>query len=115
MSLSPIIIFVYNRPSHTKLMLESLSNCDYFKESKIFVFIDGPKKEDDKFKLNQVKKEVLNFKHKNKNVKIIQSKKNLGTYLSVINGVNRILKKNDKVIVLEDDLRLKKKLFRIYE
>ena len=28
--------------------------------------------------------------------------------MSVINGVNRILKKNDKVIVLEDDLRLKK-------
>ena len=79
-------------------MLESLSNCDYFKESKIFVFIDGPKKEDDKFKLNQVKKEVLNFKHKNKNVKIIQSKKNLGTYLSVINGVNRILKKMIKLL-----------------
>ena len=41
-------------------------------------------------------------------LKLFNLRKNLGTYLSVINGVNRILKKNDKVIVLEDDLRLKK-------
>ena len=39
-------------------MLESLSNCDYFKSQKCLFLLDGPKK-DDKFKLNQVKKEVL--------------------------------------------------------
>ena len=108
MIFSPISIFVYNRPLHTRLMLNSLSNCDGIKKSKIFIFIDGPKNKEDDTKINLVKNEIHIFSKNKKNIKIIESKKNLGTYYSIINGVNTVLKKFDRVVVLEDDLRLKK-------
>ena len=61
MIFSPISIFVYNRPLHTKLMLNSLSNCDGIKKSKIFIFIDGPKNKEDDNKINLVKNEIHIF------------------------------------------------------
>ena len=54
MHLAPISIFVYNRPKHTKTMLNTLSNCLLIKNSKVYFFVDGPKKSDDKEKVKEV-------------------------------------------------------------
>ena len=107
MIFSPISIFVYNRPLHTKLMLNSLSNCDGIEKSKIFIFIDGPKNTEDRIKIKEVRELVHYFKRNNKNVVISESKKNRGTYYNIVNGINTVLKKFDKIIVIEDDLRFK--------
>ena len=41
MSLSPIVIFGFNRPKHMENMLESLCKNTESKESKVIFFIDG--------------------------------------------------------------------------
>ncbi len=108
MHLAPISIFVYNRPKHTKTMLNTLSNCLLIKNSKVYFFVDGPKKSDDKEKVKEVIKILNNFKKKHNKTVINISNKNLGTYLNLTNGISNILKKHKKIIVLEDDLKLKK-------
>ncbi len=45
MSLAPIVIFVYNRPWHTKQTIESLQKNLYADKSDLFIFSDGPKNE----------------------------------------------------------------------
>lgn len=106
---APIAIFVYNRPDHTKKMIKSLTNCELFDKSKIYIFIDGPKD------LNQIKKvkkviDICNlFKKKNqKNIFIKKNLINKGLYTNLTEAITKILKKHKKIIVLEDDLILNK-------
>jgi hypothetical protein len=102
-NISPIILFVYNRPEHTRKTVESLLINTLAKESELFIFSDGPKNSSDNVKVAEIRsyiKSIKNFKR----ITIIESKINKGLAESVINGVNEIIKKYGKVIVLEDDL-----------
>lgn len=100
--LSPIILFVYNRPWHTEQTVEALKKNELASESDLFIFSDGPKIENDENvrKVREYIKTVDGFK----SVKIIEREKNLGLANSVIAGVTEIVNKFGKVIVLEDDL-----------
>lgn len=105
MILAPIILFVYNRPRHTRQTIESLQKNLLARESELFIFSDGPKNESDEKNVAEVRnyiKTIGNFK----NVTLEKSEVNNGLANSVIDGVTKILKKSNKVIVLEDDLVL---------
>ena len=41
--LAPIILFVYNRPEHTKKTIEALKKNELASESVLYVFSDGAK------------------------------------------------------------------------
>ena len=44
---APVILFVYNRPEHTKSVLESLDRCDKVELFDLYIFSDGEKNKDD--------------------------------------------------------------------
>ncbi len=100
--ISPIILFVYNRPIHTRKTLEALQKNELASESELFIFSDGPKIENDENikKVREYIKTIDGFK----SVTIIEREKNLGLANSVISGVTEIIDKYGKVIVLEDDI-----------
>jgi hypothetical protein len=101
--LAPICLFTYNRPYETKLTIEALKKNDLCPESELFIFSDGPKNYQSISLVNEVRDyihSVTGFK----NISIIESDKNKGLANSIINGVNQVIKKYGKVIVLEDDL-----------
>lgn len=102
---SPIALFVYNRPRHTKKTLDALKKNTLAKESPLFIFSDGCKGEGDRKGVEKVR-EILHSLDKScfKSVSIIKKKKNNGLAQSIISGVTEVLKSFDKVIVLEDDL-----------
>jgi hypothetical protein len=109
MKISPIILFAYNRPKHTSVILDSLSKCWLFKESKVYIYIDGPKKIiNDKIKFKKVCILVNKFKKNNSNIKVYISKKNLGLFKNLTHGISSILKRHQTAIILEDDLQVKK-------
>jgi len=110
MTLSPVAIFTFNRPEHTLNLLQSIVNSKFSKKTKFYIFSDNYKKKGDKKKVKQVRF-ILNSFKKKINISIIKYKKNKGLYNSVIYGVNKILKKFSKIIVLEDDLVIKKNFF----
>jgi glycosyl transferase family 2 len=105
MTLAPIILFVYNRPRHTKQLLQSLAKNELIEESELFVFSDGARSEQDIPKIKEVRKliEEISFC---KQVKLVKSQRNNGLSKSIIYGVSEILKQYDRAIVLEDDLWL---------
>lgn len=106
MKLSPIVLFVYNRPWHTEQTLIALKNNVYAKESKLFIFCDGKKENvtiEEIQNINKVREIVRNDQWC-KEVTIIERENNLGLADSIISGVTQIVNKYGKVIVLEDDI-----------
>ena len=100
--LSPIALFVYNRPVHTKFAIEQLSKCKRFGESSLFVFSDGPKTRKDITAVTEVRNLVR--RNIGKHVHLVEAKENQGLARSVINGVSRLCNAYGRAIVLEDDL-----------
>ncbi len=100
---APIALFVYNRPEHTRRTISYLQKNLLADESRLFIFSDGPKTDDDKAKVEQVRQlanEVTGFK----SVKVIVRKENMGLANSIISGVTQLVNEYGKVIVFEDDL-----------
>lgn len=104
--LAPIVLFVYNRPYHTKLTLDALKDNLLAKESLLYVYSDGPKfdaTQDQIDKIVEVRNIVKDLSGFNK-VTVTESDHNKGLAQSVIHGVSEVINKHGKVIVLEDDL-----------
>jgi hypothetical protein len=105
MSLSPIILFVYNRPKHTKILLDSLRRNELVKDSHLIVYSDGPRNEGDLDKIREVRDliEEIDFC---KSVKLVKSQRNNGLAKSIMYGVSEVLEQYGNAIILEDDLQL---------
>lgn len=105
---APVVLFVYNRPEHTKKMIESLANNALSNETEVYIFSDNAKKEKDKINVEKVRKIIRETKQKKifKNVIINEAEKNKGLANSVIEGVTKVINEHGKAIVLEDDLVL---------
>lgn len=104
--LAPVALFVYNRPIHVEKVLKSLELNELSKQSKLFIFSDGPKKEMDKSQLEKILQVRSLVRSKNwcKEVVIIEAKENKGLSRSIIEGINYVLSIHGKIIILEDDL-----------
>lgn len=101
--LSPIVLFVYNRPEHTKRTVESLLKNTLAGKSALFIFSDGAKNDSDTMKVNAVRDYLKTIKGFIK-IEIVLREKNFGLANSVISGITAIFKQNDRVIVIEDDI-----------
>lgn len=100
---APIVLFVYNRPAHTRRLIESLLCNSLAVDSDLFIFSDGPARESDRLKVAEVRRylaEISGFR----SVAIHESTENQGLARSIILGVTRVVNEYGKVIVLEDDL-----------
>jgi hypothetical protein len=104
MKLALIALFVYNRPWHTKKTIEALQKNTLAPDSDLIIFSDGPKEfPDSQGKVSAVR-EYLKTINGFRSIKIIEREKNIGLAKSVISGVDSVLSKNDRIIVLEDDM-----------
>ena len=106
MSYAPIVLFIYNRPCHTRQTLEALALNTLAQESDLFIYADGPKDNatSETLEKSRQTREVARSKQWCKSVTVIEAKKNKGLAASIISGVTEICQKYGKVIVLEDDI-----------
>lgn len=103
MNISPIILFVYNRPHHTRLTVEALKKNFLSKYSNLYIYSDFQKNishREDVQKVRSYLKEIEGFKK----ISIIEREKNYGLAQNIIKGVSSVIKNHGKVIVLEDDM-----------
>ena len=107
---SPVAIFIYNRPQKVISLLESIKANKDFREFSYYVFSDGSKNKEDFKKIKKCRHLANDFFKKLK-CEFHYSKENKGLSYSVINGVTHVLKTNQSVIVLEDDLVLHQHFF----
>lgn len=105
-TLAPVVLFIYNRPDHTRQTLEALASNNLAQESDLFIFADGPKQTASSDNIEKIKKtrEIAHSKQWCKNVTVIESNENKGLASSIISGVTEVVQKYGKVIVLEDDI-----------
>ena len=106
MDLAPVVLFVFNRPEHTLKTLYSLKNNHLAVDSTLYIYCDGPRPSESapgNMKIEQVRK-IVKQEQWCKEVHIIERDVNVGLYTSILSGVTSIIKKYNKIIVLEDDL-----------
>ena len=102
---APIVLFVYNRPEHTKKTVDGILTNPEAKDTILYIFADGPKltaSEDEKAKINAVREYIHTIKGF-KDVIIEESEINRGLAPATIYGVTKIFNYHDRVIMLEDD------------
>ena len=102
----PVILFVYNRPEHTKKTLEALAKNTLAKQSKLYIFSDGYKTQKAKDGVDAVREYIDHIAQLDwfQQVEVIKSPCNKGLASSIISGVTQIINQKGKAIVLEDDL-----------
>lgn len=107
---APVVLFLYNRPEHTRKMLDCLDNNYGVENTEVFIFCDGPREKEIDKKIEEVRQIASEFKKNShaKNVELFFSDHNKGLANSVISGVNRVISKYKRVIVLEDDILVDK-------
>lgn len=103
MALAPIVLFIYDRPEHSRQTVESLQENELANQSKLFVFSDGAKNERVVKNVEKVREYVRSI-NGFKQVTVIEREKNYGLAANIIDGVSKIVNEYGKVIVLEDDL-----------
>lgn len=100
---TPIALFVYNRPQHTQKTLDSLARNDLASRSDLFIFSDASRSESGGREVHEVRsliKRTRGFR----SITITERDKNLGLAQSVIAGVTEVCGKFGRAIVMEDDL-----------
>lgn len=105
---APVILFVYNRPEHTRSTLESLSANAGAGETDLYIHCDGAKAEASEQERECVRqvRSIIREKPWCGRVTIIESETNRGLGPSIVQGVREVLARHGSVIVLEDDLLL---------
>ena len=103
MTLSPIILFVYNRPDHVQRTVASLLANELAVESDLFIYSDAAKSEEAQEAVSKVR-EYIRTIDGFKSITIVEREKNWGLANSIIDGVTVLTQKYGRVIVLEDDL-----------
>jgi len=106
MPVSPVILFVYNRPVHTLKTLEALRNNALSEETILYIYADGAKESDDsKARQNlQEVRQIIRQKKWCRTVHIIENRENKGLAKSILKGVNEVITQYGKAIILEDDI-----------
>ena len=106
MPVPPVVLFVYDRPEHTRRTLEALAANDLASEADLTVFCDGPKETatpDDVARVERVREIVGGRKWCRRTI-VHEHKTNQGLARSIRDGIDHLLAEHDRVVVLEDDI-----------
>lgn len=101
---APIAVFAYNRPDKFAAMMASLQACDGFSDSRVTVFVDGPKSSSDEPAVNAVRDYVRRLALPNLSWSFQET--NRGLRNSIFAGVTKMTAEHGQVIVFEDDLTM---------
>lgn len=103
--MSPIVLFVYNRPSHTSRTLQCLAQADGAAQSDLFIFADGPRSGADEASVSEVRKvcrEAKGFAC----VHLTERERNYGLAANIVGGVTEVIGQRGTAIVIEDDVNV---------
>ena len=101
--LAPIILFVFNRPDHTRQAVEALLQNRLAAESHLFIYADGARSASEEDKVKEVRtylQSIAGFAQKH----VMTRETNWGLANNIMQGVSEVISKYKKAIVLEDDL-----------
>ena len=101
--LAPIVLFVYNRPEHTRRTLAALAANPLAIDSDLIIHADGPKKLEHASSVEDTRV-VVRGATGFKSVSLLERDENFGLARSIIAGVTEACEARGRAIVLEDDI-----------
>ncbi|MDD9936096.1 MAG: hypothetical protein OXT09_20965 [Myxococcales bacterium] len=107
-ALAPIALFVYDRPEHTRRVLETLTANPEAARSRLVVYADGPTPDapgEQRARIDEVRR-LVQSKPWCGEVDLVARPSNVGMAESIVSGVGACLDAVPSVIVIEDDLIL---------
>lgn len=109
-----IVVFGYRRPDLLERLFDSLKRCDNVENYAFHIFIDGPKNPSEQAAIDASARVAESF-CAGRNAVLTLNEVNQGLANSVIGGVSDVLREQDAVIVLEDDLELARDTLTYFE
>lgn len=100
---TPIVLFTYNRPWHTRKTIESLQKNPLAQESLLIIYSDAPKIQAMAQQVGETRAYLKTVKGFGE-VVIIERNQNFGLTNNIIDGVTSVVNQYGRVIVLEDDI-----------
>ncbi|MBN2468427.1 MAG: tetratricopeptide repeat protein, partial [Deltaproteobacteria bacterium] len=108
---APVVLVTYNRPRHTRQVLDALKGEG--RKRNLYIFSDGPKTEAD---ISAVEETRSLFKRIDWcEVELVEREENIGLAQSIVGAVDHVLDKCESVIVLEDDCVPQKYFFEFID
>lgn len=101
--LAPIVIFAFNRATTLHRTLEALAKNELAAESHVTFFCDGPRSAEEKIKTDAVRvvaHEAQGFA----SVTVVERERNHGCAASIIDGLQYMFARHERLIVIEDDI-----------
>ncbi len=102
---TPIAVFLYNRPSHASLVLESLSRCRRVDECFLKIYCDGPKRPEHSAAVAETRQVAREWAARFDS-EVVERETNFGLARSIVSGVSELCESHGRVIVVEDDFAL---------
>lgn len=103
MEFAPICLVAHRRPQHLRQCLYSLAQCAEARKSAIYIFVDGPRNDQERVQVEEVI-DCATLAIEFGDLSVIASPVNLGMTKSVVGAVSRVIKERGRAIVVEDDL-----------
>ncbi len=105
-TIHPIILFAYNRPSHTEQVLLALKKNELATQSHLIVYVDGPKANASPEQIHQIEevRRVVQQEQWCGSVEYHLAEQNIGCRNSIIQGITEVLNIYEAAIILEDDI-----------
>ncbi len=100
---SPITLFTYSRPDHTRRTVESLLRNPQAPDHDLIVFSDAARTPDKRAAVGEVRAYLASISGF-RSVTIHHRPHNFGLAKSIIGGVTQVLAEHERIIVLEDDM-----------
>lgn len=100
---SPIVLFVFARPDHTRQTLTALAANQIADQSDLFVYADAARNKAEVESVNEVR-ELVHSTVGFRSVTVIEREYNYGLARNIIEGVTEVCNRYGRVIVLEDDI-----------
>lgn len=101
--MTPIAVFTYNRPEHTRRALTSLSRCARLDECPVYVYCDGARAPNHMARVDATRQTVRAWAAEHQ-ATVVERPHNLGLARSIVTGVTDLCQHYGRVIVIEDDL-----------
>lgn len=105
--LAPVVLFVFNRPFHTKKTIEALKKNYLSSSTDLIIYSDAADGVGCVSEVDKVRDYIRGLEGF-KSIKIIEREVNLGLANNILSGVTEVVNDYGKIIVLEDDLVVSK-------
>lgn len=106
MGYAPVVVFSYNRYAEIMRIMEALGNNIGAKDTDVFIYSNAPVPEmdGDVEKVKRIRMDLRKFSKAFHSYQIIERKENKGPNENMMYGIQEVLSRYDRVIILEDDI-----------